>query len=141
MSVARRPTVYLVGSLVVALVGLIGVSTAESRSQTRDESRVECSKKVSELEAEVRALREQLRLTAGQSCNSLTQTRSGSTATAGNHGTKAQAAACDPPYDYDGQGIKYYKPVCFDAVPARPSCNPPYAYDASGTKSYKPECL
>lgn len=45
---------------------------------------------------------------------------------------------CEPPFHYDAQGIKRYKPECLSVAP---DCEPPYIVDVNGIKRYKPECL
>lgn len=173
MSLFSRPWVYARGLLVVTLVGVVGITPAESRSPSADETRAaQCSVRVIELEAEVRALREQLRLvTAAQ--NQTTQTPTAGTtrrfSAAQDLTTASQGEACNPPFRYDGHGIKYYrrecltsdeqlpactvsyatasngskhdKSNCVDAKPSLPDCDPPYEFDSRGVKSYKSACF
>lgn len=170
MSVNDRSRVYVRGVLVVAVVGFVGITSAESKSPSSNEMReAACSARVAELEAEVRALRDQLHLVAttpsSTSPVSNTSRRFGS---ARELAAVRQNEACNPPFRYDPQGIKYYrpecivsegspnctipygftssgnkyyKPDCLDAKPTLPSCDPPYRFDSNGLKSYKPECL
>jgi hypothetical protein len=179
MSVSGRPLVYVLGTFIVALVGFVGITSAESRAPTNGEFRAECATRVNELEAEVRALREKLRMVAEcpiSSSSMLGRSKMSSRADAGaksavaglQRGASAQSDTCNPPFGFDGHGIKYYrpeclvsgeapacsipyaytptgvryyKPACIDSTPSGPSCDPAFVFDASGVKRYKPECL
>ena len=170
MASPRRPGVYVLGTFVVVLVALVGAKAAKSRVPTRTELQDECNGKLTELEAEVRSLREQLRVALGHQGNS-SSNLSHSTAARSSvvgHGsnTKTRPDSCDPPYDYDRHGIKFYhpeclaqtpdcsipyeysrsgiksfKPGCLEAAPSQASCEPAFVFDANGFKQYKPECL
>jgi hypothetical protein len=170
MSAIHRPRVYVRGVLVVAVVGVVGITSAQSKSPSPSDVRdTSCSARIAELESEVRALRDQLRL-ANNSHNPAAAVANSSRRFGVTRELSAakQNDACNPPFRYDAQGIKYYrpeclvpeespdctipygftsngnkyyKPVCLDAKPTLPSCDPPYRFDSQGLKSYKPECL
>ncbi len=179
MSASRRPLMYVLGTIVVGLVGLVGITSAESRAPTNNELRAECTERVNELQAEVRALRAQLRVAAecpSNASSSLVHSKllsradfgGKSTAAGRQRGASTQSSSCNPPYGFDENGIKFYRPECLDSgesqacsvpyaytrtgikyyklgcidvTPSRPSCDPSFDFDVSGVKRYKPECL
>lgn len=170
MSAIHRPRVYVRGVLVVAAVAVVGVTSAQSKSPSPIDGRdPACSARVAELESEVRALRDLLHLasTTPNPPPSLDTSTRRFSAPRELTAVK-QTDACNPPFRYDQQGIKYYrpeclvseespvctipygftsngskyyKPDCLEAKPTLPSCDPPYRFDSRGLKSYKPECL
>ncbi|HEY5960356.1 MAG TPA: hypothetical protein VIV60_27570 [Polyangiaceae bacterium] len=150
MSKNSRSTVYVVGAVVMTAVGLFGIAPAQSRSPTHEESMGVCAKRVSELEAEVRALREELRLANGRSAftsakgarsNEPSRRVASGASGIGHHSTtESQPSTCDPPYNIDRQGIKSYNPDCLSAEDSSP-CATPFSYTASGIKYYNPSCL
>jgi hypothetical protein len=169
MSGVNRSGVYVRGIVFVILVAVIGVRSAESRAPSADEARAaQCSVRVAELEAEVRALREQLRTATGTQNQRAVTTSTHRLSAAHEFSATKQSESCNPPFRFDSQGIKYYrpeclvseelpdctvpytftssgskhyKPICLDAKPSLPDCDPPYAFDSRGVKSYKSECL
>ena len=163
-----RPVVYVLGALLVVLVGVLGVKSAQSRTPMSTDIPVGCIDRVKELEAEVSALREQLRVQPTRQNNSgATVAHSTPSAGVGHQNGKALAESCAPPfgfdhgikyykpnclssddpnscttpYQYTSSGIKLYKPNCLDQSPASTGCNPPFQYDTKGVKSFKPACL
>jgi len=56
---------------------------------------------------------------------------------------------CDPPFEFDGQGRKHFKPSCWRRPGAgnvarasnEPSCDPSYDLDDQGRKHFKSECF
>ena len=136
-----RPVVYVLGAMLVVLVGVLGVKSAQSRTPMSTDIPVGCIDRVKELEAEVSALREQLRVQPTRQNNSgATVAHSTPSAGVGHQNGKALAESCAPPFGFD-HGIKYYKPNCLDQSPASTGCNPPFQYDTKGVKSFKPACL
>lgn len=49
--------------------------------------------------------------------------------------------SCSAPNSQDKSGTKLYKRGCLKEKPTLVTCEPPYQFDADGFKSYKPECL
>jgi hypothetical protein len=150
MSSTKRPTVFVLGLSVVTLLGWIGVATAKSHSVARNIFAGECGTKVAELEAEVRSLREQLRvmterqyaLSSSSNANPSSKTDSNvRTGFVGNgFAIRESSNSCTPPFVFDRNGIKYYFPECLESkVPEL--CSVPFAYNNAGIKSYKPGCL
>jgi hypothetical protein len=165
----RRLNTRSIGPVVAGLVGIFAVLPAQSRSSTGEDATKACAVRVAELEAEVRALREQLHQQSGK-VDAATACRPGSgTPRADSAAREASGNACNPPYAFDPHGIKQYKPACLlpeqptsactnpyeyteggikiykpqcvATLPSGSPCDPPYLYDASGAKRYKPECL
>lgn len=152
MSSTKRPSVYVFGTLAVALVGLLAATPAESRSPACNESLRESAKRVSELEAEVRVLRAQLRATTGCQGNAADQfarsappPKAPSVVLASNgHGRRGSVATesefCDPPFSFDRHGIKFYNPECLGPPESAP-CATPFGFTTSGIKYYEARCL
>jgi len=135
-----RPVVYMLGALVVVFVGVLGVRSAQSRTPMPTDIPVGCFDRVKELEAEVSALREQLRVQSARQNNSgATVAHSTPSAGVGHRIGKALAESCAPPFGFD-HGIKYFKPTCLSSDDLN-SCTTPYQYTSSGIKLYKPNCL
>jgi hypothetical protein len=158
------------GALVVVFVGVLGVKSAQSRTPMQNDIAVACYDRVKELEAEVSALREQLRVQSARQSNSGAAVAHASP-TAGigrritgrtlvescappfsfdDHGIKNfkptclgsdDLNSCTTPYQYTAGGIKLYKPNCLDQSPSVTACDPPFEYDTHGVKSFKPACL
>lgn len=131
------------GAIVVGLVGVLAVLPAQSRTPARGAGDDSCNVRIHELEAEVRALREQLSASLDNSPNSTTP--SGSSASKGTAGGQqknlSRARPCDPPYSYDRKGIKNFNPECLGVESRDSSCIVPYEYTATGIKLYKTGCL
>lgn len=145
MLALERPVVYALGALVVVLVGVLGVKNAQSRTPMQNDIAVACFDRVKELETEVRALREQLRV------QSWRQNSSGATVARSTLAPSAGAArritngrtlteSCAPPFSFDDHGIKNFKPTCLGPEDQN-SCATPYGYTSGGIKLYKPNCL
>ena len=167
MSLRGRSSLYVLGAFLAALLGF-GIAPAESRSPTVGEVRDECSTRVNALEAEVRSLREQLRVVSAQPRTLTSVMTAGSGVERRGAASRALTSSCNPPYDFDEFGIKYYRPeclvedtmqsctipygftpagikyykaTCLDAHPTLERCDPPYQFEANGVKRFKPECL
>lgn len=167
MSLTGRSALGVLGVFFAVLLGF-GITPAESRSPTASEIRDECSARVRALEAEVRSLREQLRAASVRQDNMPAAIAARSGTERRPSATRTLTNSCDPPYDFDGRGIKYYrpeclvedavqscaipygftpggikyyKPTCLDARPTLERCDPPFQFDANGVKRFKPECL
>jgi hypothetical protein len=143
MPALERPVVYTLGALVVVLVGVLGVKSALSRTPMQNDIAVACFDRVKELETEVRALREQLRVQSARQINAgASVARSPSSAGAGHRITNGRlpTESCAPPFSFDDHGIKNFKPTCLGSDDLN-SCEIPYQYTSSGIKLYKPNCL
>jgi hypothetical protein len=142
MSTSRRPVVYALGIVAVAIVGWVGLAPAKS-GPPRDEAERQCNARVKALEAEILFLREQMRDLSGRQGNTPTaHSRSRASrigAIDGRQSRNTLLSSCEPPYAYDQHGIKSYKPECLDS--AEDDCSVPYTYTNSGIKTYKPDCL
>jgi outer membrane murein-binding lipoprotein Lpp len=140
MSILKR--IVVVGGAVLAAVGLLGVRSAQSRAPSQSEALGVCATRVSELEAEVRMLREQLRAVTQQPNQAVGRVErampSARRTRAVADGRQAESS-CDPPFVYDSRGIKSYNPTCFDA--AQPRCETPFGFTSGGIKYYEPSCL
>ena len=166
-----RSVVYVLGALMVVIVGVLGVKSAQSRTPMQNDVVVACFDRVKELEAEVSALREQLRVQSARQNNSGAAVAHASPAAGvgrriNNGRTVAESCAppfsfddrgiknfkptclssddlnsCTTPYQFTSTGIKLYKPNCLDERPTSTDCTPPFQYDTNGVKSFKPACL
>ena len=142
MSIYRRPAVYALGIVAVAVVGWVGLAPAKSRPW-RDDADRQCSARVKELEAEVISLREQVRELSVRQGNAPLgrSTRISRLNAAATRQTKnGQGTPCEPPFAYDKSGIKFYRPECLDSQ-QEDACSVPYTYTNTGIKVYKPDCL
>lgn len=148
MTRTKRPSVYLFGTLVLALVGVFAATPAESRSPSCSDSLRDSARRVIELEAEVRALREQLR--SGANCPSdplpklvRSSSRQVPAISSKLHGRRRAnptgSESCDPPFRFDRRGIKFYNSDCLGSEEA--PCATPYGYTATGIKYYDARCL
>lgn len=167
MSLKGRYALCVFGAFSAVLLGF-GITPAESRSPTVGEVRDECAARVNALEAEVRSLREQLRVASTQQRNVGAEVTPRSRAAHRAAASPVSTNSCDPPYDFDERGIKYYRPeclvqdavqncaipygftpagikyykaTCLDAQPSLERCDPPYQFEPNGVKRFKPECL
>jgi len=142
MSRSRHLPLYVLGFITVTVVGWIGLAPAKSGA-SRHEMERSCDARVKELEAEVLTLRRQLHELAARQGNlpmSMTRSVKKARMSAGAISKADPAPQCDPPFNFDQHGIKYYRPGCLDAEEPD-SCSVPYVYSASGIKTYKPDCL
>lgn len=141
----KRSHIHPVGAFVIGLVGILAVLPAQSRTAPRNGDDNTCAARVRELEAEVRALRDELRSLSGQRDPSATGARSGNAPRSSNSDGRrknlTQGHACDPPFAIDRNGIKSYHPECLGVESLAVSCTVPYEYTEAGIKVYKPSCL
>ena len=143
MYALKRPTVYILGALIVTSVGVLGVKNAQSRTPMQNDMAMACFDRVKELESEVSALREQLRIQSGRlssSTSTVAHSNLSPSAGAGHRSSRTLTESCAPPFSFDDHGIKNFKPTCLGAEDLN-SCTTPYQYTSSGIKLYKPNCL
>jgi len=138
-----RSIVYVLGALVAVFVGALGVKSAHSRTPMQNDIAVACFDRVKELESEVRALREQLRVQSARQSNAgAAVARASASAGVGHRMTNGRTLveSCAPPFSFDDHGIKNFKPTCLGSDDLN-SCTTPYQYTSGGIKLYKPNCL
>jgi hypothetical protein len=142
----KRLNRYPVSAIVVGLVGVLAVVVpAQSYPASRHNESGACSARVRELEDEVRALRDELRVRVGGDCSSLTGDKLAASDRHGAFGRsqsgRTETTSCDPPFSFDRNGIKHYKGRCLGLGNVSAACAVPYEYSNEGIKTYDVSCL
>jgi hypothetical protein len=124
MAANRTASLALPSAIITIFLLVLGTRDAASQPTVRfpAEQPVPVSARVALLEQRIHRLEQRLAAFERASAASTTPPR----------------PDCEPPFHYDAQGIKRYKPECLSVAP---DCEPPYNVDVSGIKRYKPECL
>jgi hypothetical protein len=134
---------HALGFLGASLALLMDSAPAESRSPSGWQLLAGCAERVQELEAEVEALRLQLRGRPGSSSEPiLPESEADGLGYDEAPGLSLQnASECAVPFEISKSGVKRYKDRCAHALQPLAPCELPYELDARGVKTFKARCL
>lgn len=138
----------VVGFLGVSLAVLMDSSPAESRSPSGWQLLAGCAERVTELEAEVEALRAQLRGSQAPMSGALMPGAPMPEPEADGLGydeapglSMQNVPDCAVPFEISKSGVKRYKERCAHALKPLAPCDLPYELNARGVKNFKASCL
>jgi hypothetical protein len=136
MPAFKRTSFYVLGVLGVSLTILTDSAPAASQAPDGWQLLAGCAERVQELEAEVRALRQQLREQRQGGAMGWTSAADG----LGKDESPAPSSECDVPFEISPAGVKRFKQNCVHALQPG-SCEVPYVLDSRGVKNFKRACL
>lgn len=135
MSALKRASLCALGLFGISLVLLTESAPAASQRSNPWQLLAGCAERVQELEAEVEALRKQVR---EQRRDAARYTPAATSVTRPSNA--GPPSDCAVPFEISPAGIKHFKEACVHALPAEP-CDVPYVLDSRGLKSFKRACI